>query len=190
MRTSSFRRPTTYRDIQELASPKRITSVKVTEKNPFDDIESQDDEYCDLSVSIISEEPLIDREKSPSPDMFVRGELIKSVKQSLAELKNEATLYINSSDRAVQGSIKKFRESGCSIESFTPDQDTVSFLNDLRNNVKILHERLEKNEELFTSKRLENQELKKIVDSLETKIKEKSIIDISNNDTNCSCMII
>ncbi|OMJ84910.1 hypothetical protein SteCoe_13895 [Stentor coeruleus] len=190
MRTSNFRRPTTFRDIQELASPKRVISVKVLEKNPFDNIESQDDEYCDLSISIISEEPLIDREKSPSPDMFVRGELIKSVKQSLAELKNEATLYINSSDRAVQGSIKKFHESGCSVESFAPDQDTITFLNDLRNSVKTLHEQLEKNEELFSSKRLENQELKKIVDSLESKVKEKSIIDISSNNTNCSCTII
>lgn len=189
MRTTSYRKPITYDDFKELASPKRIKPAPVVIKNPFDDVESQDDEYCDLSVSILSEEPFDDKQKRASPVMAVRSDLLKAVKVNLAELKNEATLYVRSGDKAVQETNKKLRESVYSVESFAPDNETINILNDLRVSVKTLHERLEKNEELFSSKRYENQELQKIVDSLESKVNEQSVIDTSKNQTQCICVI-
>lgn len=194
MRTCNSRKPITYRDIQELASPRRAPSEKLNQKNPFDDIESQDDEYCELSVSILSENSFDNQEKPITPDVIARDELINSVKQSLVELKNEATLYIQSSDRALKESNKKIRESALSLETNGHDLTTMNFLNELRVSVKTLHEKLEKNEELFSSRKFGDEEIKEVVKSFEemenNELQEKSIVDNSKNGTKCSCMLL
>jgi hypothetical protein len=182
MRSNSIRTPISSKDLACLNRLKKKVPEPSSDLRLLENIESQSD-YCDLSVSIVSEEM---EDNCPPP----KSELIKSVKQSLAELKNEATRYINSGDKAIQESNKRLKESVLSLDSVTPDQDSINILNELRQSVRILQERLERNEDLFTSKKTENEELHNIVTSLQTRVKESIVIENSKKSTQCFCVII
>lgn len=182
MRSNSIRNPISSKDLSSLSRIKKKGSAPVSDLRLLENIESQSD-YCDLSVSIISEEP---HEDYTHP----KNELIKSVKQSLAELKSEAARYISSGDKAIQESNKRLKESILSLDSISPDQDSINILNELRQSVRVLQERLEKNEELFSSKKTENEELHNIVTSLQTRVKESIIIENSKKSTQCFCQVI
>ena len=182
MRSNSIRNPISSRDLSNLNRLKKKAPEPCSDLRLLENIESQSD-YCDLSVSIISED--FDNDCAPP-----KSELIKSVKQSLAELKNEATRYISSGDKAIQESNKRLKESVLSLDSVTPDQDSINILNELRQSVRILQERLERNEDLFTSKKTENEELHNIVTSLQTKVKESIVLESSKKTTQCFCVIV
>ena len=181
MRSNSYRPAVTYEDIQTIATHNRSPHELIPDLSPLKNIESQED-YCNLSVSIISEE-------SSDPQAF-NNDLIKTIQKSLAELRSEATLYVNSGDKAIKETHKKLRESMVSMDSGIFDQETLNIISDLKQSICMLNERLEKNEELFSSKKNENIELKEIVASLEAKAKEQSVLDSSKKKSECCCVII
>ena len=162
MRSRTYRSPITYNDIQAMTKHKKNSKELIVDISPLDGIESNED-YCDLSVSIISDDP--------QENHTQKNDLILTIQKSLAELKNEANLYVNSGDKAIQETNKKLKESVVSVESAHPDQETASILHELKQSIRLLNERLEKNEELFSTKKLENHELQDIVTSLESRVK-------------------
>ena len=181
MRSKSYRPAVTYEDIQAIATHNRTPHELIPDLSPLNNIESQED-YCNLSVSIISEES--------SENRVLNNDLIKTIQKSLAELKSEATLYVNSGEKAITETNKKLRETFVSVDSEICDQETLNIINDLRQSITLLNERLEKNEEMFSSKRHENFELKEIVASLEARAKEQSVLDSSKKKSECCCTIV
>ena len=181
MRSNSIRNPINSKDLSTFNRIKKKPSGQNSDLRLLENIESQSD-YCDLSLSIMSEEP---HEDYSHP----KSELVKSVKQSLAELKSEAARYISSGDKAIQESNKRLRESILSLDSVGPDQDSINILNELRQSVRILHERLEKNEELFTCKKTENEELHNIANNLQVHVKDSILIENSKKSSQCFCQV-
>lgn len=178
-RSKSYRLPVTFKDIQALASHKNSPNELIPDIHPLNNIESQED-YCDLSVSLVSEDS--------HDHKTYKNELITTIQKSLAELKSEATLYVNSGDNAIKETTKKFKESFLTGDSGNYDQETLNILIDLKQSICMLNQRLEKNEEMYTTKKMENLELQDIVASLEIKMKD-SVIDQSKKKTECCCII-
>jgi hypothetical protein len=178
-RSASCRAPVTYKDIEDLVKPIHPRNNRPI--HPLAIIDSHE-EVLDLSFSLISE----DYESDYLP---ARTELVKSVKQSLAELKQEATLYVHSSEVALKELGKKMRFSLISMEPST-DQEIAAILCDLKKNLMILNARLEKTEEVCTAKNNENLNLHKEIALLEHKSKRNNLHQYTQHPTNCSCLII
>lgn len=173
MRSYTYKSPVTYKEVQALARPKKNLQPR---EHPLDFIESNED-YCELSVSIISD----------GENPVAHKELVNNVKQKIAEVKSEAVMYVNSGEKAIQENNKKVKESVFSYESNPVDQENIAILNELKQTVRVLNQRLEKNEQVFNHKRTESIELYEMLSTIDSKLKEKLIENKSKKPGKCFC---
>ena len=179
MQPNALKSQYSSKEVSNLSEPNEENFPLIIDASPIAQVEQVDD-YYNLSFSIISEE---------GQDNKSNNDLISSVKKNLAELRNEAKLYLQTGDLAIQEANKKLKESIFSADSAGPDQETTNIINEMRQSIQFLHNRLEKNEELFSTKRSENQQLQEILTALENKIKEQTYLDQSKKQVKCGCFI-
>lgn len=177
-------------EVSTPAKPNVLKNAKAG-PNPVKVIEKEPDEYCDLSIVITNEEIY--------PEHFYAGgncsDVIRSAKQSLIELQQEAKNCVDSSKRFLDEATKQLKSSMQGQEthrrSASAQINPQEMLRHLSQSILELNERLSINEEAIHVHAEENTTLKFELKDLEEKMKlQHCKLESSPMQIGCTCLIM